>query len=410
MSTDMSLPKEAIKKYERDGFLSLMKSGGSRVAQKLSYPIANSWYQRSRKISRSELLTGQSSENVIQLDSRKEAAHEYDIPFGLSKSDPGFRYMPRYKFRDQYVVKLQDIRLLGPDALPMTKERDLISEAIETPEEDGYRLKQTLNRTVSDYSAKKSYLSGSTEEYDCVCSLTTSWSNYYHWMVEHLPKLRAIEAATNEWDIQPELLIPANPPSYITESLELMGYSPDDCIQWDSGLIETSNYIQPTFTEPTKQVCNWIQKRALDNMPKDLPEFNSNRVYVSREKTTQRNIVNRKEVEVLLSDFGFEKYTTEDLSVPEQVALFSNADTILGAHGAGLTDMIWSNNLSVVELFNNVVKPPYFQMSQELGLDYYPIQGTSIGDSGYNSDMKINTDELETVLQKVTSNKRNNSD
>jgi len=399
----MSLPKEAIKKYERDGFLSMMKSGGSRIAQKLSYPIANSWYHRSQKITRFELLTEKPSESVVQLDSRKEVACEYDIPFGLSKSDPGFRYMPRYMFRDQYVVKLQDIRLVGPDALPVTRNQALISEAIETPEEDGYRLKQSLNRTVSDCSAAKLYTSSSAERYDCVCSLTTSWNNYYHWIIEHLPKLRAVEAAKNEWGIQPQLLIPSNPPSYITESLELMGYSPDNCTQWSSGLIEASTYIQPTFTEPTKEVCDWIRKRALDNLPDDLNEFNNDRIYISREKTTQRNIINRDEVESLLTDFGFKKYTTEDLRVPEQVMLFNNSDVIIGAHGAGLTDVIWSGDASVIELFNDVIKPPYFQMCQELGLEYYPVQGTSTGGPTYNSDMEIDTDELRTTLQRAIS-------
>lgn len=397
----MPLSKDIFEKYNRDGFRSLMKSGGSRIALKLSYPIANGWYQRSQKIRRTELLTRQPSNSVIQLDSRKKATRQYDIPFGLSKNDPGFRDMPKYMFRNQYVTRLQDIRLLGPDALPVTRDQALIAEAIETPEEDGYRLKQSLNRTVSDCSVIKPYATSSAEKYDCVCSLTTSWNNYYHWMIEHLPKLRAIEAANRKWEVEPEILIPSNPPSYITESLQLMGYSPNDCIQWNSGLIEAQNYIQPTFTEPTKEVCNWIRKRALDNIPDSIDGFNSSRIYVSREKATKRNIINREEVETLLDDFGFDKYTTEDLSVPEQVMLFNNSDAIVGAHGAGITDMIWSNNASVIELFNDVIKPPYFQMSQELELEYYPVRGSSLGDSTYNSDMEIDTDELEIVLQRA---------
>lgn len=397
----MRLPKKIQKKYRNNGLISLIESGGSLAARKTLKPIGAKLYTNSRNIRYEDFKNHDNIVNVIQIDERNEIDNRYEVPFGLDVNDEAFRNLPRYSFRNQYVAELHNVLLLGPDALPVTSEGEILCEAIEPFNENGYRVIQAINRTISDPHSIKQYILNNKKEFDCVCSLSTTWDNYYHWIIEHLPKLRALEIAEEEWGVQATPIIPANPPSYVIESLELLGYKPKDCIEWEGGVIHAKSYIQPTFTEPTKQVCDWLRRRALSNIQERSKKNKSNRVYISRRKATDRNIKNEHEVESILHKFGFKTYTTEDLRVSEQVSLFNNAEVVIGAHGAGLTDMIWSSNVHVIEIFNNVVKPPYFQISDELGHEYHPVRGKSVNNNGYNSNICVDTDELRGLLEDI---------
>lgn len=52
-----------------------------------------------------------------------------------------------------------------------------------------------------------------------------------------------------------------------------------------------------------------------------------------------------------MSPLGFVAYTLEDMSFSDQVRLLSQAEMVVAAHGAGLTNIIFSQNLIVIELF-----------------------------------------------------------
>lgn len=394
----MSLPKKAYQKYRQEGLLELIASSRRFFARRATSPVARALYNRSSHIRYQDIVNTAEHRRIIKLDPDTSEHSKADIPFSMEPQDENFRNLPRYAFNDQYVTEFNNVRLVGPDAIPITTDGDIIAEAIEPAPENGYRLNQALNRLLCDRTAIKSYLSGPKREMDCVCSLVTNWNNYYHWMIEHLPKLRAVEAVAQSWDVAPTLLIPADPPSYITESLKLMGYDASDWIEWHGGAVQVKTYIQPTFTEPTKKVCDWLQQRACANV-NGAETVEANRIYVSRRKASTRNIVNEEAIEAVLQDFGFETYTTEDLKVPEQVGLFNNARAVVGVHGAGLTDMIWSENITVIELFNKFVKPPYYQISSNIGANYHTVRGESVGDSGYNSDVYISPRKLENVLE-----------
>jgi capsular polysaccharide biosynthesis protein len=80
---------------------------------------------------------------------------------------------------------------------------------------------------------------------------------------------------------------------------------------------------------------------------------------------------NRDELMAAISQLGFEKYVLEDLTPEEQIELFYDADVVVGTHGAGLTNLLFSPHTRVLELFpRDFVEPHYLFMCKSLGHMY----------------------------------------
>ncbi len=100
------------------------------------------------------------------------------------------------------------------------------------------------------------------------------------------------------------------------------------------------------------------------------------RIYISRERCTHGKITNELELMRDLHRNGFEKIVLETLPFDEQVALFAHSEIIIGAHGAGFTNLVFSKpECKVVEIRNPVFQSPganlYWRLSQFLNLDYH---------------------------------------
>lgn len=67
---------------------------------------------------------------------------------------------------------------------------------------------------------------------------------------------------------------------------------------------------------------------------------------------------------------GFVPYVLEDLDFADQVRLFAQAEFIIAPHGGGVTNIIFSKNLSLIELFGQKISHFYYTVAQGLGFDY----------------------------------------
>ena len=77
----------------------------------------------------------------------------------------------------------------------------------------------------------------------------------------------------------------------------------------------------------------------------------SRRIVVSRGSSTTRRWLNEINCMELLDSLGFKLIDPSNLSLSQQVELFSNAEIILGPHGAGLTNLMFCNpRTKVIEI------------------------------------------------------------
>ena len=75
------------------------------------------------------------------------------------------------------------------------------------------------------------------------------------------------------------------------------------------------------------------------------------KIFLTRGKTRLRFIENSNEIEEVCKRHGLEVLDADHLPIEEQIELFSQTSIIVGIHGAGLTNMIYSSNGKVLEIF-----------------------------------------------------------
>lgn len=229
--------------------------------------------------------------------------------------------------------------------------------------------------------------------------LTRHTTNYTHWTQECLTLLEGVdeyEARTGE---RPVILVPPDPPSFIPESLDLLGYG-DRYAEWTHDRARVRRLVLPSVRRCLSDTSEgyfraisafeWVRNRAWDGVSTDDGDGDySDRILISREDAGTRRITNRDEVAGALSEMGFETYVTGEMSYREQVRLFSGAEFVVGTHGAGMVNSIYAADAAVLELYGDHYLPANYELAQGLGLDYGCLRCDPAGD-----DISVDVDEL----------------
>ena len=107
------------------------------------------------------------------------------------------------------------------------------------------------------------------------------------------------------------------------------------------------------------------------------------RLYISRSNATRRKIIGEDRIVELLGLLGFSIVHPENLSVAQQVKIFSGAEVVVSPHGAALTNTVFcSPGTRVLELFSPRTTPPcYWILAAHCRLEYQCLVGESIPSS-----------------------------
>lgn len=214
-------------------------------------------------------------------------------------------------------------------------------------------------------------------------------ANYFHWLMEVLPNLLFSVARFPEVKI----LLPEEVPRYVSEGLcAALGPDAESRFIRCPGpvrverLVVPQYHTQPEFTDPQaialllsavkgKVVADEVRPRAGRGV----------RLYVSRGKS-RRRLAGEELLEERLKEIGFTILHSEELSFAEQIRVFHEAETVVGTHGAGLTNVVWSQpGCRVIEIFpSNYILDCYAWLSFSRGLDYRHV----VCETGHRIDEK----------------------
>ena len=126
------------------------------------------------------------------------------------------------------------------------------------------------------------------------------------------------------------------------------------------------------------------------------------RLYITRQ-ASRRRIVNHDEVLVTLERHGFSEVPAEGLSVAEQIALFAQAEAVIGVHGAGLANAVFSPpGTLLIELQperREGIQLLYWNMAAASGLRYIRIICRSLT-RRLHSDLEVDCSHLDEVLRR----------
>lgn len=184
--------------------------------------------------------------------------------------------------------------------------------------------------------------------------LASPWSerSYYHWLVDALPRLSLLHAIPGGDELP--VVVPSRLHRYHQESLEAAGIPRSRQVAFPDAVVEVDRLFFPALLSPT----GYSSPHAVAWLRETFGAFLSTRkpwrrLYVSR-RDARRRIVNEDEIIALLVPHGFEVVHPGDMSLTDQIRTFSEAQVVVGPHGAGLTNLIFSpEGATLVEFFGS---------------------------------------------------------
>lgn len=192
-------------------------------------------------------------------------------------------------------------------------------------------------------------------------------NNYWHWLFDVLPRIKII---SNTFDINniDYFLLPNTKKSFQEESLNLMNIP--KIKRLSSIIFRHLEFDQIISTEHPYVINNdapneiqnlphwiieWLRETFLNDFDFKDSSF-PKKIYIDRSDASPnikkfRRIINDTEVEKEIKKEGYESIILSNLTLQDQIKYFYNAKNIIGLHGAGFANLVFSQpDSKVLEL------------------------------------------------------------
>jgi hypothetical protein len=280
--------------------------------------------------------------------------------------------VPSYEMRGEVVGSIAGASLWGYPFFVLTQDQVLLNDS-------SWELK--IFRKAVDRPAVTKRIQGRA-----VILPLHRCRNYYHWVVEVLPRVQLL-MEERLWDRIPVIVPPLQ--SFQRESLIALGLNPDLMIPFDPDHdhFEMEEAIYPSRVGAIRKVSRtsveWLRKRLSPCVLKG-----ERKIYYSRGSAKTRRVLNEGEYLPALKERGFEVFTGDGMSFMDQVALFAEAKVVVGAHGAGLANVVFCRaRTPVLELMgSDYVNPCFGELCDSGENPYSALVGKPKYDGHYRVD------------------------
>jgi tetratricopeptide (TPR) repeat protein/capsular polysaccharide biosynthesis protein len=247
-----------------------------------------------------------------------------------------------------------------------------------------------------------------------------SGHNYFHWMVDVLPRLELLHRSGGSGQAIDWLWINSVQQSFQRETLQALGIPASKILSSDRHpYIQAQQLVVPSFAGHLGWLEPWALRFLRDTFlpmgqqvagqTRDRP---LDRIYISRAGANHRRVLNEAEVMQQLEPLGFVSVVLETLSFAEQVALFAQAKAIVAPHGGGLTNLLFCQPETVViELASpHYLRHYFWAISQPLQLQHFLLTGEAIAcepmrrlmyPSPLTEDIWVKLDSLRSLLHRL---------
>ena len=205
---------------------------------------------------------------------------------------------------------------------------------------------------------------------------------YAHWLLDVLPRFFALEFLPAD---EIRVLVSGPLSSWQRESLQMLDVDERQVVVLGSNYLELETLYFPSYVgdpgNPHPWGCEWLRSRLLPGTAGNTGR--RRRLFISRRNAPKRRLVNEDELEQTLSLHGFEIIESDKLSFPDEVRLFSEAEAIVGPHGAGMTNALFApEGCKILEIFDpQDVKANNYALACLLQQEYWYLVGKQAGDS-----------------------------
>lgn len=309
----------------------------------------------------------------------------------------------RRRIPKPFVATLPDVELVGPNAMPILHDDSVVFE----------NLLGSVTRAVVSHARCLSAglpptYRGDTggEGPELAVSLVGPWDHeYHHWISDYLTRLRGLAAFVEGTGESPTVITPQNPHGWMVEFLDLIGVEAEDRLEWTGDRMQVDRLVIPSLPRETEltypgskylgyvfspDAYRYLRTDLVDSIEDEPSDVSlSDYVYVSRSDAPNRQVRNESELLSELSSEGFEPYVLSEYSVADQIRLFNQAELVVGPMGAGLTNIAFSEDTSVVTIFGDDLNACYYTQSQGLGHPFAYVRGQAV-----DRDIRVQSEDV----------------
>lgn len=239
---------------------------------------------------------------------------------------------------------------------------------------------------------------------DCLVAHNAYYDNYYHWTLEALPRLYSIREYTQYLT----LLIHEKTRPFIEDYLSFFRFK-DIVTVKDDEIVLARKLFLPTHTASglshherlVREMAIYLKTQVPYHAAQRSPE----KVFISRQRATYRRAMNESEVFEPFRERGFERIQLEDLKLTEQINLFRNVKVITGIHGAGFSNLIYTDQGEhLIDIIHERhAQSAFYTLACAFGLEYTRLECKGVGKTDYegNDDLMVDLDKVRKYLGAV---------
>lgn len=237
--------------------------------------------------------------------------------------------------------------------------------------------------------------------------------NWYHWLLQVLPRLKIVAESGIAYD---KIYVSCIPYAWQQESLRIVLEKlniPLDAIliTHTDSIIQAQELIVPSVpfipSRNRQTLPNWLTTFLHDCFLPDIDGDAPQKIYISRSNASLRRIINEAALTQLLKDKGFVIVHLEKMPIYEQARYFNQASIIIGPHGSGFANLIFSQpNTTIIEIDNSLMgegqRGLYELMSTLMHCSYYPFYVDVTTEEHLDDDLFVDIEAFAQFLDTVT--------
>lgn len=300
-----------------------------------------------------------------------------------------------------FVCAVSRARLIGRSFLGVTAAGEVVLETTRTAGSDDLLWPKVTRQTLWNYLStfRKPTLAFADGLWAPLFHV--SQDSYFHWFCDVLPIVEAVRVIELRTGARVKFIVSRPLSGWQQETLALAGVDLQDVVCWNDDsayvprLVVASVRTDGWTCLPSIAALRWIRGQAISRTSggTPLPPL----IYIRR--VGRRRVANDVAVTHLMESRGIVPVELESMTVVEQVRLFCGARLIVGSHGAGLTNIVFSDDAQIIELFGPWKSLCYAAIARGfghryVGLDMMPSAGFQQDASSRRLDFTVDVDML----------------
>jgi capsular polysaccharide biosynthesis protein len=213
-------------------------------------------------------------------------------------------------------------------------------------------------------------------------------NNYYHFLLDVLPRLAVLEACLPGTSPDAWYLPTVTP--YQRELLALVGLDRADVVETRKHrAVRADTLLVPSLPNLDESAPPWLVAWLRDRLPAVDVAGKPRRLYVTRgNRAHTRRLESEPALWPELEARGFTRIDPGTMSVRDQIDHFAAAEAIIGVHGAALTNLVFASpGVRVLELFAPAyLKHCFWAITQSIPAAEYRYlvgEGASVPEGGW---------------------------